>query len=383
MKLSPRWTSIRSLLFTPACQVRLAAAVVVVLSAFSLQWVDAQTANSAALGDPSTAAAAHLSLTAGAALPEAPQPQSTASLRGRVLDAAGAPIPGAQVTVISRNPPLRRITTVDSEGAFELTALPPGAYSVSVAVPGVAPFSAAQITLTAGQVLELPLVAANRPHFSSTVHVNATIAQVAQAQVKQAEKQRVLAVVPNFYSSYIWNAAPMTPSLKFHLAFRSIIDPMTFATTAGVAGVEQWHNTFPGYGSGAEGYGKRYGASLADTVISRMVGKALLPSLFHQDPRYFYRGKGSTSARLLYALKETVMCRGDNGQQEPNYSGILGNFIASGASNLYRAPQDRQVGLTFRNGLIITGAGAIDNILREFLSRGLTSNVPPGANGKP
>ena len=58
------------------------------------------------------------------------------------------------------------------------------------------------------------------------------------------------------------------------------------------AAAEQWQNTFPGYGQGAQGYAKRYGAAYADEAISRMIGSAMLPSLLHQDPRYFYRGSG-------------------------------------------------------------------------------------------
>ena len=137
------------------------------------------------------------------------------------------------------------------------------------------------------------------------------------------------------------------------------------------------------YGQGFEGYAKRYGASYADTVSARMFGSAIFPVLLHQDPRYFYQGSGSTRSRLLYALVSTVVCRGDNGRLEPNYSHVLGSFAAAGLSNLYRAPEDRKASLTFRNGLIITANGAVVNILREFLSRKLTPNVPGFANGKP
>jgi hypothetical protein len=150
-----------------------------------------------------------------------------------------------------------------------------------------------------------------------------------------------------------------------------------------VAGVEQAHNTFPGYGQGAEGYAKRYGSAYADLVGSRVLGSAVFPVLLHQDPRYFYHGSGSTRSRLLYALVSTFVCRSDKGQLKPNYSHFLGSFAAAGLSNVYRAPSDRQAGLTFRNGLIIFGTGAAENVLREFVSRKLTHNVPAFAKGKP
>jgi hypothetical protein len=211
----------------------------------------------------------------------------------------------------------------------------------------------------------------------------ATHADVAQAQVEAQEKQRVFKVIPNFYSSYIWNAAPMTPKQKFGLALRSTTDPVAFAVTAGVAGVEQWHNTFPGYGGGTDGYLKRYGATYADNMIGRMIGSAALPSLLHQDPRYFYRGNGSIKSRAWYAVSQAFVCRGDDGGTEPNYSHIVGVFAAAGISNLYRAPADRSASLTVRNSFIILGGSAATNLVREFLLRKITSNVPDFAQGKP
>jgi hypothetical protein len=175
----------------------------------------------------------------------------------------------------------------------------------------------------------------------------------------------------------------MTPKLKFKLTLRSTTDPVTFLVAAGLAGVEQKQDIFPGHGHGSEGYAKRFGAAYADTLVSKMVSRAILPTVLRQDPRYFYRGSGSIRSRIFYALAAAVITRGDNGQKQPNYSQVLGNFASSGISNLYRAPGDRTVSLTFRNGLIMTASGAVENLLREFFSRTLTSSVPPFANGKP
>jgi hypothetical protein len=271
----------------------------------------------------------------------------------------------------------------DSRGTFSFTDLVPGTYRVRVDGVAVEPMVSADLSLVAGEVRKLPINVIRMERKTTTVNVVATTRQVAQAQVQQQEKQRVLGIMPNFLTSYIWDAAPMTPKLKYKLAARSSIDPVTFLVAAAVAGAEQEHNTFPGYGRGGEGYAKRYGATIADTVASRMISFAILPSLFHQDPRYFYRGSGSIRSRALYALEASVICRGDNGHSQLNYSKILGSFAAAGLSNIYRDPQDRQASLTFRNGLIIIGSGAVANLLREFISRKLTHNVPAFANGKP
>ncbi len=239
----------------------------------------------------------------------------------------------------------------------------------------------AEVVLGAGERRELPIVGTRI--LTTTVHVVASVNDVAQSQVEEQETQRVLGIVPNYYSSYIWDAAPMTPKLKFKLGLRATTDPVSFLTAAGLAGVEQKHNTFPGYGQGTEGYAKRFGAAYADAFVGKMVSRAILPTILHQDPRYFYRGSGSVPSRIFYALKAAVVTRGDNGRMQPNYSQVLGNFAASGISNLYRSPGDRTASLTFRNGLIMTAGGAVENLLREFLSRKLTSNVPAFANGKP
>ncbi len=314
---------------------------------------------------------------------EAVQAQSSASIAGTVRDAQGALVPGVQVTLVGQNNAVDRMLTADSKGAFTFAELAPGTYHLKISAVGREPSLLVEVVLGAGERRELPIVGTRIPTTSTTVHVVATPNEVAQAQVREQEKQRVLGVLSNYYSSYIWDAAPMTPKLKFKLTLRSTTDPVSFLVAAGVAGVEQKHNTFPGYGHGTEGYAKRFGAAYTDTVVSKMVSRAILPTVLHQDPRYFYRGSGSIRSRIFYALAATVICRGDNGRLQANYSQVLGNFAASGISNLYRAPGDRTASLTFRNGLIMTASGAVENLLREFLSRKLTPNVPAFANGKP
>ena len=312
-----------------------------------------------------------------------PETVSSASIRGAVRDTRGVLMAGVRVMLEGQDNAVIREAVTDENGAFTFVDLPAGTYRVKINVAGLEPFSSAPVILGAGETRELPVVPMRIATKTTTVGVVATLNEVAQAQVKEEEQQRILGFLPNYYTSYIWTAAPMTRKLKFKLALRTATDPVTFLVVAGVAGVEQSHKTFPGYGQGFEGYAKRYGASYADTVSGRMFGSAIFPALLHQDPRYFYRGSGSTRSRLLYALVSTVICRGDNGRLEPNYSHVLGSFAAAGLSNVYRSAQDRQASLTFRNGLIITGSGAVVNVLREFLSKKLTANVPAFANGKP
>jgi len=201
--------------------------------------------------------------------------------------------------------------------------------------------------------------------------------EVAEDEIKVQEKQRVLGVVPNFYVTYIPDAAPLTSKQKFELAWKTTIDPMTFILTGAIAGVQQADNNFSGYGQGAQGYGKRYGAVYADTVTSTFIGGALLPSLFKQDPRYFYKGTGTVRSRALYAIANAVICKGDNKKWQPNYSGILGSLAAGGISNLYYPDSDKTgAALTFENTLIGIGTTAAANLLQEFVIKKLTPNAP-------
>ena len=186
----------------------------------------------------------------------------------------------------------------------------------------------------------------------------------------------MLRVVPNFYVSYVPNAAPLSSKQKFQLAWKTVIDPVTFGLTAGIAGVEQAQNHFSGYGQGAQGYAKRFGASYADTVSGTFIGSAILPSLLKQDPRYFYKGTGGARSRTLYAIANAVICKGDDGHWEANYSSIAGSFAAGGISNLYYPSSSRNgAELTLENALIGIGENAAANLLQEFVIRKLTPNA--------
>jgi len=144
-----------------------------------------------------------------------------------------------------------------------------------------------------------------------------------------------------------------------------------------VAGYEQANNDFPGYGQGTKGYAKRFGANYADNAIATMIGGALLPSLLKQDPRYFYKGTGTVRSRALYAIANAVICRGDNGHWQVNYSSIIGGLAAAGISNIYYPASDRNgASLTFENTLIGTGGTAVGNLFQEFLVKKLTPHLP-------
>ena len=309
--------------------------------------------------------------------------QAEGSIYGTVMDAAGNVVPDAHLTLKTDAIKQPKTAVTGASGFFDFTGLGAGKYQLGVTAAGFAPWTSPVITLAAGQFYDVPSVELKVAAANTTVQVTVSRYELAEEQVHLQEQQRVLGFVPNFYVSYVWNAAPMTSGQKFRLAFRTSVDPVTFFGTGVIAGFEQWQNDFSGYGQGAAGYGKRYGAAYADGFIGTMIGGAVLPSLLHQDPRYFYKGTGSIKSRVLYAISTVVITKGDNGRWEPNYSNVLGNLASAGISNIYYPAANRGVQLTIDNWLIGTGSGAFGSLVQEFLIKKLSRGVPKGAAGEP
>jgi hypothetical protein len=314
-----------------------------------------------------------------------PSPQLLGSIHGTVVDRSGAVVAGARVRLtredqaINQSPKneLQSQEVVSgNDGQFFFTNVGPGAFQLTIAAAGFATQTSSGI-LHAGEIQTVPQVALDVATAVTDVQVSLTRTEVAAEEIKIEEKQRILGVIPNFYVSYIPDAAPLTSKQKFNLAWKTVIDPVTIVLVGGIAGVEQAENHFSGYGQGAQGYGKRFGAGYADTVAGTFVGAAILPSLLKQDPRYFYKGTGSIQSRALYAIGNSVICKGDNGHWQTNYSNILGNLAAGGISNLYYPAADRDgAGLTFANAAIGLGATAIANLFQEFVIRKFTPKLP-------
>jgi len=308
---------------------------------------------------------------------------STATITGTILDTNRDLLQGARVTVTAQSGSVIRSAQSGNNGQFAFSGLPPDVYKLTVTASGMSTFTSADIALQPGEARILPAVTLAVSGGSTTVTVNGNKERLAEQQLHIALQQRIGGVIPNFYSTYDWNAPPMLAKQKFQLSLRSIFDPVSFLTVAGLAGAEQYKNVFPAYGSGIEGYGKRYGAAFANHVSTSLLSRAVYPAIFHQDPRYFYKGKGSIGSRALYAVSAAVITRGDDGQWKPNYSHLLGSFSAAAISNLYYPASDRGASLVLFNGLASTGADAVANLIREFVLKQITSHVPKTANGEP
>src|ERR1700758_3085633 len=272
---------------------------------------------------------------------EAPNTK-TGSIVGTVFDSNNDTIPNA--TVVLQRPvgdPLT-VVTVD-DGSFAFHDVTPGiAYQITVAAEGFAEWSS-PVTVEPGEDktltdVTLRIVAAHR-----AVTVTYSSKEVASQQLKAEEHQRVLGFIPNMYVTYEPRPEPLTTKMKFHLAYKGLTHPAFFGFEAAWAGVEQAAGT-PNYRQGAQGYGERFGANVASGASEALFSNAILPSLLHQDPRYFYRGSGTNRSRAWHAILAAFVCQGDNGKLQPNYSQWGGSLISASLSNTYYPGSNRGAG---------------------------------------
>jgi hypothetical protein len=306
---------------------------------------------------------------------QSPDQQLTGSVKGTVVDRSGDDVVGALVTLTREDQSPNQEVLSGDDGQFSFANLVPGTFRITITARGFTMQTFSGV-LHPGESYMVPPIALALVTTITRLQVVAARTEVAEEEIKLQEKQRVLGIVPNFYVSYVPDAFPLNSKQKFELAWKTSIDPVTFILTGTIAGVEQARNDFSGYGQGAQGYAKRFGAAYADAVIGTFIGGAILPSVLKQDPRYFYKGTGSTRSRILYAIANTVICKGDNKRWQPNYSNIFGSLAAAGISNLYYPKNQDGVGFTFENAFIGIALGAAANLAQEFVLRRLTPNVP-------
>lgn len=253
-------------------------------------------------------------LPAASADEQLPIQQSSGSIRGTIIDQTGAVVPAARVRLTEGDS--RNQEVLSDHGQFSFANVVPGGFQLTITADGFATQTFSGV-VESGQMQTLPPIMLNIAAAQTTVQVGFPLAEIAEEQMKVQERQRGLGIVPNFYVSYLPSAAPLNSKQKFNLAWKT-------AT----------------------------------------------------DPRYFYKGTGSKRSRILYAIANTVVCKGDNGRWQTNYSRVLGHLAAGGMANLYYPPSNRRgAALTFEIGAIGIGGSAAVNLFQEFLSRKFTPRV--------
>lgn len=298
----------------------------------------------------------------------------TGNILGTVVDTSDDPIPGANV--ILQGPAGNRLTAITKDdGGFAFDQTPAGvAYQITVTAEGFADWNSS-ITVEPGENKTLPEIKLRILAVQRAVTVSYSSKEVATQQLKAEEQQRILSFIPNTYVVYEPHPEPLTARMKFHMAYKSLTNPFFFGRTAAWAGVQQARDNPSEWHQGAEGYSKRLGAGFADAVTGGLISNAILPSLLHQDPRYFYQGSGTNKSRALHAMWAPFVCKGDNGKWQPNYSQLGGSLIGYSISTAYYPSSDRTAGHVFQTfgidmGLHVVGSLAQEFILGKFTSRG-------------
>ena len=309
-------------------------------------------------------------------------PAQLGSINGTVTDAQDEVIPGAAVALEGPDPAGERKTIANDNGFFEFTNLTPGTgYRIAIKAKGFVDWVSPAIELSPSQVEIVPDIKMELEGGQTSVTVSASPEELATEQVKIAEQQRVLGVIPNFYVVYDRSAPPLTAKLKYQLALKVSADPITIVGIFFMAGVNQGVE-IPDYRLGTEGYGQRVGAVAADGFTDIFFGGAVLPALLHQDPRYFYQGTGTNRSRLMHALAAPFVCRGDNGHNEPNFSTVGGDVISAGFSTLYYPRNDRTWTFFGENVMISSIERTASTVTQEFVLRHFTTG-PKGKNSTP
>jgi hypothetical protein len=294
---------------------------------------------------------------------------------GEVLDPSGAAVAAALVTLTLTDGTGLRTVTSASDGRFTFVRVAPGSYVVTVRAHGFAPTATTPFVVSSEHGVTLSPIRLAIEDVSASITVR-PIEAIAAEQIKAQEKQRLFGFVPNFYVSYVPDAAPLTSRQKLSLATRHTFDWTSFAGATISAAIQQTVDARSGYGSGASGYAKRWAASFATERADDLLSHYVFASLVHQDPRYFYRGTGTTRARLSHALSYAFVARSDSGKMVPNLAYLLGDVGAAALSNAYYPREDRGAGLVLTNAALGIAGRAVQAVVQEFVARRLTTNAP-------
>ena len=295
-----------------------------------------------------------------------------AGILGTVVDIGDDPIPNATVTLLAPAADHLDAITKD-DGSFAFHDVTPGiAYQITVSAEGFEEWSS-PVTVVPGQDNTLADIKLRILAVQRAVTVTYSSQESAAQQLKDEEQQRVLGFIPNIYVSYDPHPEPLTTKMKFDLAYRDLIHPVFFARTVAWAGVQQARDNPSEWRQGATGYGKRLGAGFADATTGSLISNAILPSLLHQDPRYFYQGTGTKWSRARHAMLAPFVCKGDNGATQPNYSEWGGSLIGYSISTAYYPSSSRTAGHVFETFGIDMGLHVASSLVQEFVLAKFTS----------
>lgn len=298
---------------------------------------------------------------------------NTGRILGTVVDINNDPVPDATVVLQGPAGDIRKVLSKDDGTFVFLDITPDISYHITITAAGFSEWTS-DVTVEPGQDKTLKEIKLRITAMERSVTVGYSSKEVAQQQIKAEEHQRVLGFIPNMYVTYDPHPEPLTTKMKFHLMYKGLTHPTFFGLEAVWAGIQQAANT-PDWPQDAKGYGERFGANLAGGATEGLFANAILPSLLHQDPRYFYQGSGSKGSRAWHAFLAPFVCKGDSGKSQPNYSQIGGLLISGAIANTYYPSSNQGTGLIFRNfgtnmGIHVALGFAQEFLLAKFTSKG-------------
>lgn len=238
--------------------------------------------------------------------------------------------------------------------------------------------AAVLLVLCLGAVSAVPAQQTQPASASSTTQASNSSSSKADEKPAAQESQRkapesgtsndrLFYTLPNFLTVQQVTEPPLSAADKFKVVARGSFDYVEYFWYAALAGVSQAENSEPGYGQGAAGYGKRYGAAIADGTLENFMTGAVLPSILRQDPRFYQSGEGSFWHRAGYAMSRIVVTRSDSGRPEFNFSEIIGSALSAGISTYsYHPRADRTVSNTANVWGTQVGYDTVTLVVKEF-----------------
>ncbi len=232
--------------------------------------------------------------------------------------------------------------------------------SLTLAVAMLGVCSAAQQQTQTGSLPDAP--SASQQQETKPGTMMGTVQSGAEFVSLVSRKSRVF---PNLATSI----GPLSPEQKFKLAVNNSVALSSWLAAGLSAGINQAYDRPGGWEEGDEGYWKRYGAAMARRASSQMFGTFLLASALHQDPRFFVRNDLNFGGSIKYSIRRVFITRGDSGDRQFNWSGLLGMLGSEGLANAYYPDSARTAENTFsRFGYDMLG-NAAGNLLRQYWPR--------------
>jgi hypothetical protein len=180
--------------------------------------------------------------------------------------------------------------------------------------------------------------------------------------------KRILGFIPNFQTKNDdpANQQPLTVKQKYILELHQTVDFSAHIGNLFQSALQQAFNAQPHYGQGWGPFAERFGAAEGDQATSAFFMFGFLPSILHDDPRYFRRAKGSVWSRLKYSATRTVVTRKDTGESTFNIPVVAGFLFQQSISTSYYPPEDRTAGRVFENWGTSLAFNSGYNVLKEF-----------------